>query len=53
MICSDCARAADQNKPKLHKKCKQSHCTCQHRVGAVVIKSGGANVKETVNGDGS
>jgi hypothetical protein len=56
MICKDCADAADTNRPELHDVCKDTirslHCTCQHRVGAVVIKRDGANVKET-NGDGS
>jgi hypothetical protein len=56
MICKSCAEAADEGNHNLHQICEAStqslHCTCQHRVGAVVIKKDGANVKEN-NGDGS
>jgi hypothetical protein len=44
MVCKLCAEAADTNKLELHKICEESslssHCTCQHRVNAIVIKSG-------------
>lgn len=58
MICKRCAKAADKKKPKLHRKCaessRNSHCTCQHRVGAIIIvKSGATQTIEDNNGDGS